>query len=98
MARQQTRPAAAASGEVSRPQQKILDIVATLERLGLAASQRASVGAFSGYSYTSGSFQSLLGSMRTLSLIAYPGPGLVVATDLLFPAGLAPTTTREAAR
>jgi hypothetical protein len=75
------RPApAVATARCRGPQQKILDVLATLERLGLAAAHRALVGAFSGYSYTSGNFQNLLGQLKSRSLIDYPSGGLVALT------------------
>jgi hypothetical protein len=37
---------------------------------------------------TSGGFKNNLGALRTLGLIDYPSPGLVVATETLFPPGL----------
>ena len=41
-----------------------------------------------GVSPTSGGYFNNLGRLRTLGAIAYPRPGAVVATGLLFPEGL----------
>lgn len=48
---------------------------------------RADVAAKAGYEPTGGAFQNPLGSLRTLGLISYPGPGLVQAQPILFIGG-----------
>lgn len=40
-----------------------------------------------GVSETSGGFKNNLGALRTMGVLDYPGPGLVVATEILFPRG-----------
>jgi uncharacterized protein len=60
---------------------KILDVLATLEALGLPSAHRAVVAAFSGYSHKGGRFQNLLGGLRTKGLIAYPTSNQVALTD-----------------
>lgn len=42
----------------------------------------------SGYSATSSGYEKTLGRLRAIGLVDYPEPGMVEATDLLFPAGL----------
>jgi len=79
----------AATGEsISRPQQRILDTLATFESLGINSPQKAHVAVFSNASPTSGSFANNLGRLRSLGLIDYRPAGYVVATELLFPKGL----------
>lgn len=74
--------------DVTAPQQKILDAIASFEPLGLAAISKSVAAVYAGVSPTSGGYFNNLGRLRTLGAIEYPKPGRVVATDLLFPAGV----------
>lgn len=53
------------------------------------AISRADVAAAAGYAPHGGAFQNPLGSLRTLGLIDYPAPGMVVALPVLFIEGAA---------
>lgn len=68
------------SGEITRPQQKVLDALAWLESIGLTG-DRLRVGFLSGYSPNSGNFNNLLGQLKGAELVAYPRPGAVELTD-----------------
>jgi hypothetical protein len=79
------------SEPISRPQQRILDTLATFESLGLNEAQKAHVAVFSDASPTSGSFANNLGRLRTIGLIDYPSGGTVCLTE----AGRAAANTTE---
>jgi hypothetical protein len=48
---------------------------------------RDDIGAATSYSPTSGNFKNLLGRLSSLGLVTYPSPGVVRASDDLFPTG-----------
>lgn len=64
-------------GARPRPQQAILDGLAWLEAIGLTSGSRTIVAFLAGASPKSSAFVNNLGGLRTSSLIAYPGPGMV---------------------
>lgn len=75
-------PAGVNSGvAVTRPQQAIINALAGLETVRIKPAKKTLVALFSRVSPSSGSFQNNLGRLRSLGLIDYPGPGLVVLTD-----------------
>ena len=63
-------------GHLSNPQKKIIGAL-----LGREALARDVLGATTGYSPSSGGFNNLLGSLRTLGIIDYPSKGLVAMSD-----------------
>jgi uncharacterized protein len=72
--------------KLSNPQARILQVLvlrypASMSRAGLAEE--------AGQSATSSGYTNNLGALRGLGLLDYPKSGMVVATDLLFPDGLA---------
>ena len=69
------------NGEVSRPQQAIVDALVSLEGLGITSVQRNMIAAFAGASPRSSAFGNNLGRLRTLGLIAYPQTAYVALTD-----------------
>jgi hypothetical protein len=74
--------AALADGDtISRPQQRILDALASLHSLGLGAVSKSNVGVFADASPTSSSFVNNLGRLRSLGLIEYPQQGAVRLTS-----------------
>lgn len=82
-------PAAGPVAEgISAPQQRILDVLAQLEKFGLPAAGKAMLAAHAGVSPTSGGYFNNLGRLRSLGLIDYPTPGAVSMT----PAGQLITT------
>lgn len=68
-------------GILNGPQWRIL---APIIKAYPRAVSRASVAAAAGYEATGGAFQNPLGSLRSLGLIEYPAPGVVVALPVLF--------------
>jgi uncharacterized protein len=69
------------SGDVTRPQQKLLDQLAWLEEHGIYPAQKETLAAVAGVSPTSGGYFNNLGALRSLGLIEYPQPGTVGFTD-----------------
>ena len=78
-------PGPAPEGEqgeaTSRPQQRILDALASLEQLGLHDLDKSNVAVFADQSPTSSSYGNNLGRLRTIGLIHYPQLGRVALTD-----------------
>ena len=68
-------------GDITQPQQRILDAMARLEALGLTALHKTQVAALAGVSPNSGSFANNLGRLRSLGLIDYPQPGTAAFTE-----------------
>lgn len=76
------RPASTGGGAtVTRPGQKILDSLATLEGLGITQPTRTQLAMWCEVSSTSGGYFNNLGALRTAGLIQYPAPNLVALTD-----------------
>lgn len=73
-------PAEPAEG-VTRPQQRILDVLAELEGIGLEQPDRSTVAVFADQSPRSSGYANNLGRLRTLGLIDYPAGGQLVLTD-----------------
>jgi hypothetical protein len=65
---------------LSLPQQRILNALAAFETLGLRSVARHNLAVWSDQSPTSSGYTNNLGRLRSLGLIAYPGPNLVVLT------------------
>jgi len=72
--------------KLPRPQANILRLVLECHPGEITRNQ---LGDALGVAPTTGSFRNYLGAMRTLGLIDYPADGLVAATEVLFPPGLA---------
>jgi Mn-dependent DtxR family transcriptional regulator len=68
-------------GDITQPQQRILDAMARLEALGLTALHKTQVAVLAGVSPNSGSFANNLGRLRSLGLIDYPQSGTVAFTE-----------------
>lgn len=69
------------SDEISRSQQKILDMLAWLEGVGIQPASKTQVALFVGHSPTSGGYANNLGRLRSVGLIDYPHPGTVELTS-----------------
>ena len=90
VSRQQLAPAASAKPQIkpaldekpSRPQQRILDALATFAALGVADVARSNVAVWSRQSPKSGGFTNNLGALRSAGLIEYPTAGRVALTAL----------------
>ncbi len=67
-------------GEVTRPQQRILDQLAVLESMGIEAPHKTVVAVFAGVSPKSGGYFNNLGALRSAGLIVYPQASAVALT------------------
>jgi len=79
------RPRAAATDRAARdaltgPQRRLLDSIAAWNDMGVDRPSVAQAGLFAGYAPTSGTFDNLRGACRSLGLIDYPEPGLLMLT------------------
>lgn len=68
------------TGSVSRPEQAILDALASFAAIGLSQMTKSNLAVFSGNSPKSSSFANKLGSLRTAGMIDYPSQGMVGLT------------------
>ena len=68
--------------KLSRPQQRILDALATFAALGLADVARSNVAVWSQQSPKSGGFTNNLGALRSAGMIEYPSSGRVALTEM----------------
>lgn len=73
---------AAVRAKLSGPQVRVLDPIIAAHPGSITSQEVADIA---GYSAGSGGFANLRGSLRSIGLIDYPGPGLVRAEDWLFP-------------
>jgi hypothetical protein len=69
---------------LSKPQQRILEVVLEAHPDGIS---RATLADHAQFSVMSSGYANNLGALRSLGLIDYPTPGMVSTTDLLFPYG-----------
>lgn len=67
--------------EISRPQQNIINVLATFEKLGLNSVHKTAVAVFAGVSPTSGGYYNNLGRLRSSGFIEYPTSSYVSLTD-----------------
>lgn len=69
-------------GDLSRPQQRILDVLASFESIGVETLHKSVLAVFSNASPTSGGYFNNLGKLRnSLGLIEYPSTFHVILTD-----------------
>jgi len=68
-------------GALSRPQQRILDVLAAFEPLGISQVHKNMVAVHARASPTSGGYFNNLGRLRSLGLLDYPQPSYVSLTD-----------------
>jgi hypothetical protein len=78
-------PKVGAKTDLSAPQTRILEALASFRALGIDAVARSNVAVFAGASPTSSGFANNLGWLRTRGLVDYPAGGAVAITE----AGLA---------
>jgi hypothetical protein len=69
------------NGQVTNPQQRVLDALAWYEAVGVGTPSRPQVSVVAGYRFTSGGFKNLLGAMRSKGWVTYPSEGFVALTD-----------------
>lgn len=65
---------------LTRREQQIVDVMATLESRGIEQPSKVQVAAWIGMAGAGGGFNNYLGKMKTAGLIAYPREGLVALT------------------
>lgn len=78
------------NGDITTPQQKILDTLARLQRYGVEAPGKRTVAVLSGVSPNSSGYSNNLGRMRSNGLIHYPSGGTIALTDMGKSAARAP--------
>lgn len=66
---------------VTNPQQRILNALASFERLGLKSVSKSNVAVFADQSPRSSGFTNNLGTLRTQGFITYPAPGIVALSE-----------------
>ena len=71
----------AMDGDITAPQQRILDALAMLEGLGLNDVAKSNAAVFADQSPTSSGYQNNLGRLRSIGLIHYPQQGRLALTD-----------------
>lgn len=67
--------------DLSRPQLRILEVLAWFDRLGVNQVKRETAAVLSGVSPTSSGFEKNIGRLRTLGCVDYPVDGFVALTD-----------------
>lgn len=75
-------PVPAGDGELTRPQQKMLDALASFEAIGLTEVQKAHVAVFSGQSSKSSGFRANLSTLSAGGYVERLGDGQLRLTDL----------------
>jgi hypothetical protein len=69
------------SGELTGPQQKIVDSLAFWLGIAQTTPNRQQVAAVAGYSPKSGGFKNLLGQLHSIGIIGYPSPGILTLVE-----------------
>jgi hypothetical protein len=76
------RRAAESNGNLTGPEQRILDAIAWLAAIGVSEPEQAAVAFLAGYTYGGGAFNNPRGSLRTRGLVDYrPGERIVLTVD-----------------
>lgn len=88
-----------AAGDLTGPQQKVLDALAWWEAVGVSRPSKIQVGFVAGYRVSKrvgGTYGNILGQLRASGLIDYPGVGSIELTEAgrftATPPGILPTT------
>ena len=68
-------------GDITRPQQRIIDALARLEGIGVIPADKVTVAVQAGVSNKSSAYTNNLGALRTAGLVDYPFSGAVALTD-----------------
>ena len=74
------KPAPSTASGLTTPQQRIIDAISTLESLGMAEPNRATVAAIAGFKQ-GGYFNNTLSTLRTNGLVIYPAGSKVALTQ-----------------
>lgn len=75
---------AQSNGDLTKPEQRVLDSLAWWEAIGVAQPDKGQVGFIAGYRVgknIGGTYGNLLGSLRTRGYLDYPSPGAAALTD-----------------
>lgn len=80
------------NGELTAPQQRVLDSVAWWNQIGVEKPSKACVAIMAKRSAKSGGFNNLLSELRTAGYIDYPVPGYVELTTIGADAAVTPDT------
>lgn len=83
---------------LTSPQRKVLASVAFWKGIGHEAPSREQVAAVAGYSPSSGGFNNLIGSLKTLGYLDIPQPGRVALTSAAPYEDMTPNEAREKMR
>ena len=75
------QPRRAPSGDITGPEQRILDALAWFDAIGIDAPALSPLAFLAGYSPTSSGFEKARGSCRTKGLATYPSSGETSLTD-----------------
>lgn len=78
--RRSPRAVAATNGSITRPQQRILDTLATLQEMGVAQPSKSQLALWCEVSPTSGGYFNNLGALRAAGFVEYPQPSAVALT------------------
>jgi uncharacterized protein DUF87 len=89
---------AAAIGDLSRPEQRIVDSLAFWLGIGKEAPTRQQVAAVAGYSPKSSGFSNLVYAMHTKGIITYPGKSLIKLVDSSGANVMDPETAKQTLR
>jgi uncharacterized protein len=69
------------SGEVTRPQQRILDALAWLESIGIGQANRSIAAFLSDASSRSSAYSNNVSNLRVNGYLEYPGPDIIALSD-----------------
>lgn len=68
-------------GEISQPEQKVLNAIAWMNSIGVAEPAKEPVAFIAGYTPTSGSFKNAAGALRSKGLVIYPNTNIALTDE-----------------
>jgi uncharacterized protein DUF87 len=85
------------NGDLSGPEQRILNAIAWMESIGIAEPEQTAVAFLAGYSYGGGGFNNPRGALRVKGMVEYRGSGIALTDSgrSLAHAPETPLTTEE---
>jgi len=84
--------ASSTEGDMTGPEQRILDAIAWLESLGIEQPDQAAVAFLAGYTFGGGAFNNPRGRLRSRGLVDYPGGERIALTEAGRTLSVAPET------
>lgn len=69
------------SGNLTGPQQRILDAIAWFESIGIEAPSQVAVAFLAGYTYGGGAFNNPRGALRSMGLVEYAGDSISLTSE-----------------